>query len=139
VVGILVGIFGTVIFWRELWQFGGNSFFEQIGRNSIFPQKGGWVHQIGFQCPPFDGKKGFLLPTSTINTPKTGSPPRSTKSSNAPMKTYMTQKNNYIYIYVTAVPKVSIAVAFKDTNPTGSAKQDDIYGASNIVLPCPGS
>jgi hypothetical protein len=29
----------------------------------------------------------------------------------------MTQKNNFIDVYVTAVPKVSIVAAFKDTNP----------------------
>ncbi len=31
----------------------------------------------------------------------------------------MTQKNNYIDVYITAVPEVSIAVKFKDTDPPG--------------------
>jgi hypothetical protein len=53
--------------------------------------------------------------------PKTGSPLRLTKSSNAPIKTYMTQKNIYIDVYVTAVHEISIAVTFKDTNPPGSS------------------
>ncbi len=41
------------------------------------------------------------------------------KAANAPMKKYMAPKNNFIDVYVTAVPEISIAIAIKDTSPPG--------------------
>ena len=38
---------------------------------------------------------------------------------NAPMKRYMAPKNNFIDVYVTAVPEISVAIAIKDTSPPG--------------------
>ncbi len=52
--------------------------------------------------------------------PKIGSPPRSMKAANAPMKSFISPKTiNFVEVYVTAVPEISIAIAIKDTNPPG--------------------
>ncbi len=40
---------------------------------------------------------------------------------NAPMKRYMAPKNNFIDVYVTAVPEISVAIAIKDTSPPGTS------------------
>jgi hypothetical protein len=40
------------------------------------------------------------------------------KAANAPMKSFIAPKTiNFIEVYLTAVPEISIATAFKDTNP----------------------
>ena len=52
--------------------------------------------------------------------PKTGSPPRSMKDANSPMKSFITPKTNFIDVYVTAIPEISIAIAIKDTSPPPS-------------------
>ncbi len=42
------------------------------------------------------------------------------KAANAPMKSFIAPKTiNFIEVYVTVVPKISIAIAIKDTNPPG--------------------
>ncbi len=42
------------------------------------------------------------------------------KAANAPMKSFIAPKTNFIEVYVTAVPEISIAIAIKDTNPPQS-------------------
>ena len=59
----------------------------------------------------------MISPRSTVNMPKTGSPPRSMKAANAPMKSLIAPKTDFIDIYVTAVPEISVAIAIKDTSP----------------------
>ncbi len=49
--------------------------------------------------------------------PKTGSPPRSMKAANAPMKSFIAPKTNFIEVYVAVVPVISVAIAIKDTSP----------------------
>ena len=51
--------------------------------------------------------------------PNTGSPPRSTKAANAPMKSLIAPKTDFIDIYVTAVPEISVAIVIKDTSLPG--------------------
>ncbi len=41
------------------------------------------------------------------------------KAVNAPMKSFISPKTNFIEVYVTAVPEISIAIGIKDTNPPG--------------------
>jgi hypothetical protein len=41
------------------------------------------------------------------------------KAVNAPMKSVIAPKTNFIEVYVTAVPEISIAIGIKDTNPPG--------------------
>ena len=41
------------------------------------------------------------------------------KAVNAPMKSFIAPKTNFIEVYVTAVPEISIAIGIKDTNPPG--------------------
>ena len=41
------------------------------------------------------------------------------KAVNAPMKSLIAPNTNFIEVYVTAVPEVSIAIAIKDTSPPG--------------------
>ena len=36
---------------------------------------------------------------------------------NAPMKSFIAPKTNFIEVYVTAVPEISTAIGIKDTNP----------------------
>ena len=38
---------------------------------------------------------------------------------NAPMKTYIVPNNNYIDVYVTAIPEIFVAIAMNDTTPPG--------------------
>ncbi len=61
----------------------------------------------------------LISPGSTVNMPKTGSPPRSMKAANAPMKSFIAPKANCIDVYVTAVPEISIAIEIKYASPPG--------------------
>ena len=56
----------------------------------------------------------LISPWSTVNTPKTGSPPRSMKAANASMKSFIAPKTNFIDVHVTAVPEISVPIVIKD-------------------------
>ena len=51
----------------------------------------------------------LISPGFTVN--KTGSPPRSMKAANTPLKSFIAPKTNFIDVYVTAIPEISVAIA----------------------------
>ena len=57
-----------------------------------------------------------MSPGSTVNMPKTRSPPRSMKAANAPMKSCIAPKTNIIDVYVTGVPEIAVAIVISRLN-----------------------
>ena len=64
-------------------------------------------------------QQGQERPGSTVNMPKTGSTPRFMKAANTPMKSFIAPKTNFIDVYVTVVPEISVTIVIKDTSPPG--------------------